>query len=148
LPHDCESTPGAQAGFQRVFAEFTPDVVRSAVEAVHAPEPWFNDTLRTIRDRAQLAEYMAATASAVDDCRVTVDEFAPARIGWYVRWRMTIRFRRFRRGVDTHSIGMSHVVLDREGRIVLHQDFRDAADGLFEHVPVVGWAIRRIKRRL
>lgn len=119
----------------------------SPLRAVSA-QPFFNDSLKTVREREKLAAYLAESASAVDKCAVAIDEWTPARIGWYVRWRMTIRFRRFRRGVDTESIGISHIVFDREGRVALHQDFWDAAGGLYEHVPLLGALIRTIRQRL
>ncbi|NIR62068.1 MAG: nuclear transport factor 2 family protein, partial [Gammaproteobacteria bacterium] len=99
-------------------------------------------------DRDTLAAYLSGSAEAVEQCRVHIDEWTPASVGWYVRWRMTIRFRRFRRGVDTESIGVSHVVFDRDGRVALHQDFWDAAGGLYEHVPLIGAVLRRIRQRL
>ena len=39
------------------------------------------------------------------------------------------------------------VRFDAQGRVVLHQDFWDATAGVFEHVPVVGTAIRGIKAK-
>ena len=67
---------------------------------------------------------------------------------YYFRWQMTIRFKRLARGEEQRSIGMTHVRFDPEGKVVLHQDFWDSAAGLFEHVPVLGWMLRRVKQRL
>ena len=58
---------------------------------------------------------------------------------------MEIRFKRFRKGELTRSIGMSHLRVGADGRILLHQDYWDSASGLFEHVPVLGYGIRKIK---
>jgi O-antigen ligase len=32
--------------------------------------------------------------------------------------------------------------------VALHQDFWDAAGALFEHVPILGFGIRKLKQRL
>jgi hypothetical protein len=61
---------------------------------------------------------------------------------------MMIRIKRLRGGRATHSIGISHIVFDRDGRIALHQDFWEAASGLFEHIPLVGGLIRAIRQRM
>lgn len=61
---------------------------------------------------------------------------------------MMIRFKRFGRGQETWTVGMSHLRYDADGLVVYHQDYWSAADGLFEHIPVLGWAIAAIKRRL
>ena len=34
-----------------------------------------------------------------------------------------IRFKRFARGEETRSVGMTHVRFDSAGKVVLHQDF-------------------------
>ena len=60
----------------------------------------------------------------------------------------TIRFKRLAGGEDTRSVGMTHVRFDSAGKVVLHQDFWDSTGGFFEHVPVLGWMLRRVKNRL
>jgi len=40
------------------------------------------------------------------------------------------------------------IVFDRDRRVTLHQDFRDAAGGFHEHLPLLGGLIRGIRRRL
>lgn len=146
LAHD--DAADARAAFERLFDRFTPQALRESVQRTYAPEPFFNDSLRTVRDRNALADYLAGSAEAVQHCGVVVDEWTPAATGWYVRWRMTIRFRRFKPHTDTESIGISHVVFDRDGRVALHQDFWDAAGGFYEHLPLLGGLIRRIRQRL
>ncbi|MDZ7829532.1 MAG: hypothetical protein U5K33_08640 [Halofilum sp. (in: g-proteobacteria)] len=148
MDHDDPAAADAQARFRSLFDHFTPDALPGAVRETYSARAFFNDSLKTVREREALAVYLAESAMAVDKCTVTIDEWTPARTGWYVRWRMTIRFRRFKRGIDTESIGVSHIVFDRDGRVALHQDFWDAAGGLYEHVPLLGGLIRKIRQRL
>lgn len=139
----------ALANFEAFFASFVPDKVERLLDRTYAPGVWFNDTLKTIEGREALGPYLKHSASAVDDCRVTIDDrLGNGRGDWYVRWRMMIRFKRFARGQDTWSIGMSHLRFDAEGLIVLHQDYWNAADAFYAHLPLVGAAIRAIKRRV
>ena len=51
-------------------------------------------------------------------------------------------------GETVRSIGMSHIRFNSAGLVILHQDYWDSGGNLFEHIPVVGWLIRRIKARL
>lgn len=139
----------ALARFATFFSDFSPDKIARLVDLTYAEDVWFNDTLKTIEGREALRRYLRHSAEAVDACRVQIlDTVANDSGDYYVRWAMTIRFKRFRRGVDTHSIGMSHLRFDREGRVHLHQDYWDAASALFEHVPLLGAGIRAIKRRV
>ena len=43
---------------------------------------------------------------------------------------------------------ISQLRFDGDGRVAFHQDFWNAADGLYEHLPLLGNLIRRVKRRL
>lgn len=135
--------------FRRFFADFSPTKVTRLIDDTYAEDVWFNDTLKTVRGRSALREYLAHSAAAVQSCRVQVHEVIPNGSGdYYVRWSMTIRFKRFKTDRDTHTIGMSHIRFDPAGRVVLHQDYWDSTQGLFEHIPVLGWLIGRIKARL
>jgi hypothetical protein len=135
--------------FKQFFADFTPSKVHELLDETNAEQLFFNDTLKTLLDRDSLREYLRVSAEAVESCIVDVQDVVSNGAGdFYFRWLMTIRFKSFARGRDTQSIGISHIRFDSNGRVVLHQDFWNAADGLFQYVPVVGWLIRKIKQRL
>jgi len=135
--------------FQRFFADFSPQKIALLLDQTYAEQIWFNDTLKTICGRETLRSYLSHSAQGVDACTVKIDDIARSQAGDYlVRWSMMIQFKRFKRGVQTHSIGISLLRFDAEGRVLLHQDFWDAAGALFEHVPVLGWGIRQIKARV
>lgn len=139
----------AIARFAAFFQSFSPDRIERLVPDTYAEDVYFNDTLKTLRGRAALQHYLRDSAEAVEDCRVQLLETTRTAEGEHlIRWRMSIRFRRFRRGIDTETVGLSHLRFDAEGRVVYQQDYWNAADGLYEHIPVLGGLIRLIKRRL
>lgn len=144
-----EAETRALDAFRRFFADFSPAKIEVLLDQTYAADVWFNDTLKTIRGRQDLRHYLAESAAAVESCQVTVDEVTRTAQGEYLlRWTMTIRFKRFKRGQDTTTIGISLLRFDSEGKVLMHQDFWDATQGIFEHVPVLGWMIGKIKRRL
>lgn len=146
-PDSAEAEAGIER-FRELFADLTEPRIRAQIREVYAADVFFNDTLKEIRGIEALEAYMVESARAVETCRVEVDDVASSQGSYYLRWRMDIRFLRFKKGVLTSSIGMSHLRLDDDGRILLHQDYWDATSGLFEHVPVLGYGIRAIKARL
>lgn len=144
-----DAEAAAIARFRRFFSDFTPQKVESLLGETYASALYFNDTLKEIRDRDTLRHYLKDSAAAVESCSVAIDDVTRTDAGdYYFRWRMRIRFKRFARGRDTESIGVSHIRFDAHGCVVFHQDFWNAADGLFQYVPVLGWMIRKIKQRL
>ena len=65
----------------------------------------------------------------------------------FLVWDFRFRFRRF----DTQSWqtvrGGTHLVFNDEGLVTLHRDYWDAAEELYEKLPVVGGLMRWLKRR-
>lgn len=134
--------------FQDLLSDFKAPDFADRVREVYAEDAFFNDTLKTVHGAAAIEEYLVATADAIERGTVDFLDLVSADGNYYFRWEMTIRFKRFARNEDKKSVGMTHVRFDSEGRIVLHQDYWDSTGGLFEHVPVLGWMVRRVKSRL
>ncbi len=143
-----EAERRAVAAFRALLSDFKAPDFRQRVREVYAERLYFNDTLKTIRSVAELEEYLGATGDNLESGTVEFQDLVVQDGNYYFRWQMSLRFKRFDRGRLHRSVGMSHIRFDGDGKVVLHQDFWDSAGGLFEHVPVLGWMIRRAKRRL
>ena len=64
----------------------------------------------------------------------------------FLTWDFTFRFRGGRTGMQTIR-GATHLVLGPDGRIVRHRDYWDAAEELYEKLPLLGTLMRWIRRR-
>ena len=134
--------------FQSLLSDFkAPDFSERILE-VYAEEVFFNDTIKTLHRVEDLQEYLTTTSEAIDKGTVDFLDVVADNGNYYFRWVMTIRFKRLARGEEKRSVGMTHVRFDAAGRVVLHQDFWDSVGGLFEHVPALGWVLRRAKKGL
>lgn len=135
--------------FSTFFSSFAADRIEILLAKTYASDIYFNDTLKTVTGIDALAHYLKESAAAVDECRVEVIEVTrTARDDHYFRWKMMIRFKRFNKGRDTWTVGMSHLRFNADGLVVYHQDYWNATDGLFRHIPVLGNFINAIIRRL
>lgn len=134
--------------FENLFSDFSEANIREHVRDVYADDVYFNDTLKEVRGIDDLEHYLIESAAAVESCHVDIEDVASHNGNYYVRWVMKIRFKRLASSEMIRSIGISHLRFDDEGKIVLHQDYWDAASGLFEHVPLIGWGIRKVKARV
>ena len=134
--------------FRNFFGDFKEEHIKTNIRSVYAPDVWFNDTLKSLRGVDAVEKYLVETSRAVESCTVDIDEVAPAPSGVYVRWRMHIRFKKFKAGETQSSIGVTLIRFDKEGRIAYHQDYWDSGSNLFEKVPVLGAGIRAVKARL
>jgi len=135
--------------FADFFGDFAPGRVARTLEATYAPDVYFNDNLKAIHGAKELGKYLDESAAGVEDCRVTIEDTTRNRDGEYlVRWRMLIRFRKFAKGRDTWTVGITHLRFAADGRVAYHQDYWDSALGVYQHIPLLGAAIRAIRRRI
>ncbi|MDP2416859.1 MAG: nuclear transport factor 2 family protein [Hydrogenophaga sp.] len=65
----------------------------------------------------------------------------------FLVWEFRFRFKRFDTVTEQVIRGGSHLVLAPDGRISDHRDYWDAAEELYEKLPVVGGLMRWLKRR-
>jgi Uncharacterized conserved protein (DUF2358) len=155
IQHPAPPAAGSKAetdaieNFKQFFSSFAVDRIETLLDKTYANDVYFNDTLKTIQGIQPLSHYLCESAEAVQDCRVEIlDVSRNANDEHLVRWKMMIRFRRFKKGQDTWTIGISHIRFNSDGLIVYHQDYWNATDGLFRHIPVLGFMIEKIIARL
>jgi hypothetical protein len=132
--------------FREFFQNVTTESIRKKTGGLYAEDVWFNDTLKTLRGRAEVEAYFLKTMDHVDSFQTQVDDVARSGANFYVRWTMDIRFKGAKEPVRT--IGVTLLRFDREGRAVLHQDFWDPAAGFYEHLPVLGGVMQWIKSKI
>lgn len=131
--------------FRRFFGQLTEENARVLTRETYAEHFFFFDTLKVLTERDALEEYFVETALNTESVQAHVEEVARAGSNFYIRWRMDIRLKKFRRGQTLQSVGMTHLRFNDDGRIILHHDYWDASAGFFEHVPALGSIIRWIR---
>lgn len=119
--------------------------IRDGVAGLYAPEAYLNDNLVALEGAPAIADYFAATLARVSSVRVDLLGMAHAGPDYFVRWQMTIESPQLGDGRPLKSYGMTHFRFDGTGRVLLHRDFWDAGTGLYEHLPVVGSILRRVR---
>jgi SnoaL-like domain len=139
----------AVENFRHFFSSFAADRIEKLLPKTYAQDAYFNDTLKTIKGIEPLAHYLRESAHAVEACTVEVLDVTRNEHGEHlVRWKMMIRFKRFKKGQDTWTVGMSHLRFNAEGLVQYHQDYWNATDGIFRHIPLLGYMIEKVIARL
>jgi steroid Delta-isomerase len=103
----------------------------------------FND-VRGVPEVQRIFEHMFKTLEAP---RFVIGEAVSQGEHCFLTWDMQFRFRRFNRAEQSIR-GASHLVFDADGRIVVHRDYWDAAEELYEKLPVVGVLMRWLRGRV
>jgi hypothetical protein len=114
---------------------------------VYAETLYFSDTLLTSEDHERVVKHMARMHSATGTLSVEPLGRVISGADVYLIWRMRATFKPLFSEINSDTLGISHLRFDAEGRVVLHQDFWDGAAGFYQHIPLLGDAIRAVGGR-
>src|SRR5690606_21760155 len=94
-----------------------------------------------------LQRYFTHLLANVENCRFTIDPplFGDRRfvVTWFMLWSPP----RIAGGEQLDLPGCS-VVETEHGLITRQRDYYDAGEMIYEHLPLLGWAVRGVKRRV
>lgn len=133
--------------FARYFEGLSPDNLDRLYE-VYAGDVHFVDPFSDFRGVDTLRRVFEDMFDGMRDYRLTVDEagMISADTG-LVRWTMSGFVRPL--GPEPWIVaGVSLIRFDAEGRVREHLDYWDAAGQMYERLPVIGWVLKRIRRRI
>jgi hypothetical protein len=132
----------AVAPFANLYGDLSVPNVTQRVREVYAADAWFNDTIATEVGIDAIEKYLLQTAEGAEKVQARINDVAVSGADVYVRWTMEIRTKNLAGGQPIVTEGMSQLRFDRDGRIILHQDFWNPATGIYQHLPLLGPAIR------
>lgn len=145
-------SPGEKAALDRFtgFLQGIGDVkfVRANASKVYASTAYLDDTLAIHRGEAEIEAYFTKTSETMKSYEVTINDIAKSGDDYYVRWTMVFAAPALSGGEPVHSIGVSQVRFNREGKVEFHQDFWDSGKNFHGHLPGVGGAVGFVRKRL
>jgi steroid delta-isomerase len=122
------------------------------LEELYAPGFQFQDPFHAVvGDFTKLRAYYRRALTGPASTQFITEDDATSADGTYVRWRWEYKLR----AKDQLRIvpGVTHlrfVTTDQPGlrQISYHRDLFDAAEGFYEALPVLGAALRAVKKRI
>jgi len=138
-PQSAQSVVGRFSG---LYGDLSVSNVTANVRSVYAPEAWFNDTIATEVGLEAIEKYLLKTAEGAEKVSAKINDVAVSGSDCYVRWTMEIRTKNLAGGKPIITEGISQLRFDEQGRVILHQDFWNPASGIYQHLPLLGPAIR------
>ncbi|MEO9387161.1 nuclear transport factor 2 family protein [Chromobacterium phragmitis] len=125
--------------YQTLTPDTLPDIGRFYAEDAHFKDP-FNDA-RGIADIQAVFRHMFKT---LEQPRFTVIHALRDGGQAFITWDFDFGYAG--RKVNIH--GGSHLQFDVGGKITLHRDYWDAAEELFEKIPVLGLPVAWLRKKL
>jgi steroid delta-isomerase len=112
------------------------------------PDIHFRDPLNDTHDVGGMKRVFARRFDEVDDPRFIITHQAADGDTCFFRWHFTCRPRRSGRGHPWIIDGVSEVRFAADGRAVEHIDYWDAGHYVYERIPLFGYLIRYLRKRL
>ncbi len=122
----------------------------NALSQLYAVDARFKDPFNDVQGRGAIARIFSHMFSQVDEPKFAVTALI-AKDGVEGRWPqifMCWDFSFVARGKAQMIHGATHFELNAEGLITLHRDYWDAAEELYEKIPVLGAVLRWLKSKL
>lgn len=138
----------ADARVARVVAMFeslTPQDVARLAE-FYTADARFKDPFNDVQGVPAIQRIFAHMFEALDEPRFVVRDIVADGDQCFLTWDFLFRMKRFSREPQVIH-GGSHLRFDAAGLVVLHRDYWDAAEELYEKLPAIGGLMRWLKKR-
>lgn len=147
-PHHTPGSGASEPQLERVvrFYETLEPATVADVRKIYAPDAFFKDPFNEVRGHAAIERVFMHMFTQVDQPRFIVLAQVEQGGQGFLTWEMQFRMKRLVDGVQTIR-GASHLLFNAHGQVALHRDYWDAAEELYEKIPLLGGFMRLLKRR-
>lgn len=129
--------------YRRYLETLTPESL--AQLSVHVtPDVRFKDPFNDVRGVESMAAIFRHMFENIPEVRFTVRHLMAEGDNCLMTWRFEGKLRGRAWAFD----GASALRFAPDGRVAEHIDYWDAAGNFYEQLPLIGWLLRRIRRRL
>lgn len=128
------------------FETLTPESV-GQINKLYAPTARFKDPFNDVRGTAEIERIFQHMYVSLTQPRFVIVAQIVDGSQAFLTWEFRFKFKRFDTQTEQVVLGTTHLILDEQGQISLHRDYWDAAEELYEKLPVVGSLMRWLKGR-
>lgn len=129
---------------QRFFETLSPQRL-SALGEIYADAARFKDPFNDVQGVKAIRAIFEHMYRELGDPRFEVTAVVGAGDQAFLTW--DFRFHHPRLRGEQLIRGATHLRFDADGRVSLHRDYWDAAEELYEKLPVIGTLVRLLRRR-
>lgn len=128
------------------FEQLAPDSVQQLPQ-FYAPDARFKDPFNDVRGLPEIDRIFRHMYVALDQPHFVVTHQLVDGDQAFLVWDFRFRFKRFDTTTWQTVRGSTHLQFNAQGLITLHRDYWDAAEELYEKLPVLGGLMRWLKKQ-
>ncbi|MDO8769023.1 MAG: nuclear transport factor 2 family protein [Burkholderiaceae bacterium] len=145
-PAQLQSTRSSVAQIITFFETLTPKSL-SRVKELYTPDATFKDPFNEVRGLAAIEPIYSHMFEALNAPRFIITSQIVDGSACFLIWEFKFYFKNFDKTTEQTVRGGTHLILDAQGKITAHRDYWDAAEEVYEKLPVVGGVMRWLKRQ-
>lgn len=130
---------------QQFYETLTPASL-ATIGDIYADDASFKDPFNEVRGVAAVRRVFEHMYTQVDAPRFVVTQAVAQGDQAFLVWEFHFRMKRSPQREETIR-GATHIQFARDGRVAHHRDYWDAAEELYEKLPLLGGLMRWIRRR-
>ena len=128
------------------FESITQDTPIEAYAQIFDEKVYFEDPFQKVTGLEKVYGVFQHMFETLHNPRFIVDEIVCGHTSTYLRW--TFSYHRSSKHEVEKFIGVSRVQFLETGKALSHVDYWDAAENIYEKVPLLGSVLRLIKKRI
>ncbi len=128
------------------FESMRPESIASLGD-FYAGNVYFKDPFNEVRGLIPLQHIFSHMYQTLDQPRFVVTARVDEGNQCFLTWDFEYRFKNSRKGMQTIR-GGSHLKINDAGLIDYHRDYWDAAEELYEKLPLLGSLMRWLRRKI
>jgi hypothetical protein len=126
--------------FENIRRENTRDLAK-----IYTKDVFFKDPFNEVNDIQHVIAIFDHMFDQLDQPRFVVTTHVRQDDQAFLTWDFLFKMKRYKR--DEQCIrGASHVRFTADGRVCYHRDYWDAAEELYEKLPLIGSVMRGLKK--
>ena len=129
------------------FETLTPQSVANLGQ-IYDPQARFTDPFNAVVGLAAISHIFEHMFVSLLQPRFVVTQQVLQGSQFFLTWEFRFCFKGYKAGQEQVILGATHLVLSHTGLITVHRDYWDAAQELYEKLPVLGSLMRWLKKRV
>lgn len=131
--------------FVQVYSTLGTDNL-TTLESIYHPDVTFVDPLHKVEGYSALLDSFQQSYSNILQCDFYIEHLLESGNEASVYWTMEFRHKKLNGGEPVSVEGHSHLKA-QDDLVIYHRDYLDVGAMIYEHVPLLGFMVKAVKRK-
>lgn len=135
-----------QEKMSHFFENLNQEISVEAFRSIYDDAVVFKDPFNEVKGVEAVHKIFAHMYDNLKKPRFVITEYIGTQDTAYVKWDFMFTFKGEKK--EECFEGVSRLTLNAQGRVISHTDYWDAAENIYEHLPLLGALLRFVKRKI